>query len=472
MLFNSISYAIFLPLVFVSYWIIPYHFRWIVLLLSSYLFYMLWNPKYILLIIFTTVISFYCGILLEKSARNIAFKNLLLTISLIACLGMLFVFKYYDFAVLTIRQLTPFMPSELKLLLPVGISFYTFQSLSYVIDVYRGDCCAETNLGVYAAYVSFFPQLIAGPIERTNHLLPQIHDKHDFNKDDFYCGIQLILWGLYKKMLIADNLAIYVDSVFEDIYSFSGFSIALAAIFFSFQIYCDFSGYSDIARGSAQLLGIRLIDNFKSPYFATSLKDFWNRWHISLSTWFRDYLYIPLGGNRVPRLRSIINVMITFLISGLWHGANWNFVAWGGIHGLARIFEDLLGIRKAQHKRSLIWLNRLTVFLFISFAWIFFRANNLQDALYAVKSLTVGISKPHKYIFDGLNMLNIQISSLPLFLIQFVPLSIIDYLSFKKPIEAISVYKKYILYLSSILMVIAMLFWGYVGKSTFVYFQF
>lgn len=329
MLFNSFAYAIFLPLVLIVYWAIPTKFRWLLLLIASYYFYMRWNYKYVVLILFTTIVSYSVALLLEQT-KNQVLKRMYVVLSLMLCLGVLFVFKYFNFAMGTLSRFIVFEPRYLDLLLPVGISFYTFQTLSYVIDVYRGDIAAERNFGIYAAYVSFFPQLVAGPIERPSNLLPQIKEDHVFNIENADYGVRLILWGLFKKMLIADNLAVFVDLVFEDIYSYSGGAILIATLFFTIQIYCDFSGYSDIARGSAKLFGIELMENFKSPYFSTSVKDFWGRWHISLSSWFKDYLYIPLGGNRVKKIRNCVNVLITFLVSGLWHGANWNFVVWGG----------------------------------------------------------------------------------------------------------------------------------------------
>lgn len=334
MLFNSWSFAIFLPIVFVLYWILPHKFRWILLLASSYYFYMSWNVKYVLLIFITSIISYMAALLIEWEER-LLIKKWILGGTLFFCLGILFFFKYFDFISYNMIELLNVFsiqlhPITLKLLLPVGISFYTFQTLSYVIDVYKGDVAAERHFGKYAAFISFFPQLVAGPIERAENLLPQIKQKKQFNFDQVLFGLKLIIWGLFKKMVVADNFAIYVDRVYENIFQFQGFSLTLATFFFSIQIYCDFSGYSDIARGAAKLMGIELMENFRSPYFSASIKEFWSRWHISLSTWFRDYIYIPLGGNRVSKVRHYLNLLITFLVSGFWHGANWTFIAWGG----------------------------------------------------------------------------------------------------------------------------------------------
>lgn len=334
MLFNSISYAIFLPIVFSIYWIVPHNIRWIVLLISSYYFYMSWNIQYVLLILFTTLVSYLAALLLERIEEN-SIKKLLLFITVLICLSILIFFKYFNFFSFNIASFVSFIgidldPILLDIILPVGISFYTFQTLSYVIDVYKGDISAERHFGYYATFISFFPQLVAGPIERTRNLLPQIKSKVEFSYKQATYGLKLISWGLFKKIVIADTLAVYVQPVYKNPYEYNGFALLLGSLFFTIQIYCDFSGYSDIAIGSSKLLGINLMRNFHSPYFSSSIKEFWSRWHISLSTWFRDYLYIPLGGNRSGNIRKYLNIIFTFFISGLWHGANWTFVIWGG----------------------------------------------------------------------------------------------------------------------------------------------
>lgn len=335
MLFNSLPFMVFLPIVFALYWLLPHKYRWILLLLSSYYFYMSWNAKYIILILFTTGVSYGAALLLEREKVSARRKAVLL-LSAVCCLGMLFFFKYFNFfsesvASVLNRFAIPINPIALKIVLPVGISFYSFQTLSYVIDVYRGNVRAERHFGIYAAFISFFPQLVAGPIERTGNLLPQIKKKQVFCYDTAVYGLKRMLWGFFKKMVIADNLAQYVDMVFAEPSGFQRTDILIAVFFFTIQIYCDFSGYSDIAVGTAKLLGINLVSNFKSPYFSTSVREFWKRWHISLSTWFRDYVYIPLGGSRCGRARQILNLLITFTVSGLWHGANWTFLVWGGV---------------------------------------------------------------------------------------------------------------------------------------------
>lgn len=295
MSFNSFSFAIFLPIVFIIYWWIPRKYQWIVLLISSYYFYMSWNAKYVFLIFFTTLVSYYCGIFLSatKSDRN---KRVILCCTAVVCLGILFLFKYYNFFIGifcdTMSSLSiQLHPITLNLLLPVGISFYTFQTMSYVIDVYHGAVQPERNFGKYAVFVSFFPQLVAGPIERTGNLLPQIGKEHFFQYEDAIYGLRQMLWGFFKKIVIADTLANYVDLVFDEPFSYKGGVLLLVSVFFSIQIYCDFSGYSDIAIGTARLFGIELMTNFKSPYLSTSVNEFWRKWHISLSLWFRDYVY-------------------------------------------------------------------------------------------------------------------------------------------------------------------------------------
>lgn len=332
MLFNSLSFAVFLPIVFGLYWGIPQKYRWIVLFVSSCYFYMSWNVKYIVLIMFTTCVSYISALLIKKYESK---KKLLMCVTLIACLGTLFFFKYFNFIIESFSEVfcffaIPLHPITLKFMLPVGISFYTFQTLSYVIDVYRGELEAEPHFGKYATFITFFPQLVAGPIERAKNLLPQICGEHKFDYVQATYGLKLMAWGFFKKLVIADNLAVSVDLIYNDIYAYSGFALIVATVFFAFQIYCDFSGYSDIAIGVAKLFGINLMSNFQSPYFSSTIKEFWSRWHISLSTWFRDYVYIPLGGNRKGRCRKYINLIITFMVSGIWHGANWTFVLWGG----------------------------------------------------------------------------------------------------------------------------------------------
>lgn len=402
MLFNSVAYAFFLPIIFLFYWFLPHKYRWVLLLVASYYFYMSWNPKYVILIILTTLISYFCGIQINK-AKTKNEKKLYLICTLCASLGVLFFFKYFNFTVesiskvMSIFAITP-NPVTVKLLLPVGISFYTFQTLAYVIDVYRGDIEPENHLGIYATFISFFPQLVAGPIERASNLLPQIKSQKEFNYDLAMYGARQILWGLFKKIAVADVLAVFVDNAYNNPAACSGGDAIIAILFFSMQIYCDFSAYTDIAIGSAKLLGINLMTNFKSPYFSLSVREFWSRWHISLSTWFKDYLYIPLGGNKCSKLKNYRNLFVTFLASGLWHGANWTFVVWGGMHGLIQIVERGFNFDKLKQKRIFKLLLWIVVFAFCNFAWIFFRANSFNDAWTIIQRTYAGFPDITYYI--------------------------------------------------------------------------
>ena len=338
MLFNTIDFAIFLPVVVIIYYLLPHKFRWILLLAASYFFYMSWRVEYILLIVASTLVDYFSGIRMEKLPDR---KSRLpwLLLSLGVNLGLLFFFKYANFATGNLNLLFQKVGLSneipmMKLLLPVGISFYTFQTLSYSIEVYFGRQKAEKHLGYFALYVSFFPQLVAGPIERYSRLAPQFRIKQHINYDNLSRGLRLILYGLFIKMVIADNISGIVDLVYAAPENFASLDILKGIFLYSFQIYSDFYGYSTIAIGSALLLGIRIMDNFKSPYLAKNISEFWQRWHISISTWFRDYLYFPLGGNRVSKQRWVLNILLVFLISGLWHGANWTFLIWGLLFGL------------------------------------------------------------------------------------------------------------------------------------------
>ena len=360
--------------------------------------------------------------------------------------------------------------------MPVGISFYTFQTLSYVIDVYKGNVKAEKHFGIYATFISFFPQLVAGPIERTNNLLPQIKAKHEFNYEQATYGLKLMAWGFFKKLVIADNLAIYSDKVFNNVYDFKGFALILAAFFFTIQIYCDFSGYSDIARGTAKLFGIELMENFKCPYFSSSIREFWSRWHISLSTWFRDYVYIPLGGNRVGKIRHYFNLMITFMISGLWHGANWTFVIWGGLHGLAQIFENVFTRKPKNYQPHGLErvLKVLMTFTFCMFAWVFFRAQNLNEAIYVFGNMFRGISMHLEYLHKGFVDIKMDKISLALFLIPFSVMALFEYFSLTKDtiIRVSSLKKPFLRYVFYFGLVTLLIMLRAINNTEFVYFQF
>ena len=360
---------------------------------------MCWKVEYIVLIITSTLIDYFVAQKMAALKEKIKRKKWLL-ISLFSNLGILFGFKYFNFVNANVQALFDnfnifYGVPAFDVLLPVGISFYTFQTLSYTIDVYNGKTSVQHHLGIFAVYVSFFPQLVAGPIERSRHLLPQFYVEHKFSYNRVKYGLQQMLWGFFKKVVIADRLAIVVDGVYNNLDNYSGFSLVVATLFFTFQIYCDFSGYSDIAIGSARVMGFELIDNFKRPYFSKSISEFWRRWHISLSTWFRDYLYIPLGGNRVVKWRWHYNLFITFLVSGFWHGANWTFLVWGALHGTYLIMAIVL-IKPKEYILNMLNLKgglihkiyRVTfTFALVVFAWIFFRANNISDAFYVINNM-------------------------------------------------------------------------------------
>jgi D-alanyl-lipoteichoic acid acyltransferase DltB (MBOAT superfamily) len=355
---------------------------------------MSWNIDYVFLILFTTIISYGSAIQIERSKTK-KMKQFFLAFSLIASLGVLFFYKYFNFIGSSLNDLFSFFSNPiqipyLKLLLPVGISFYTFQTLSYTIDVYRGDIKTEKHFGIYALYVSFFPQLVAGPIERSTRLLPQFRVKHQLTLDNVIKGLKWIIFGFFMKLVIADRLSLYVDSVYNNVYQHSGMSFIIATFLFAFQIFGDFAGYSSMAIGIARIMGYDLMTNFKRPYFATSISDFWHRWHISLSTWFKDYFYIPMGGSRVGISRWYLNLFLTFLVSGLWHGANWTFVIWGALHGVYIVLENMFKLQVKKNQK-ISFFNRifrtLFVFILVDFAWIFFRANNVSDAFYIIRNI-------------------------------------------------------------------------------------
>jgi alginate O-acetyltransferase complex protein AlgI len=394
MLFNSIDFLIFFPVVTALYFLLPHRLRWILLLTASCAFYMFFIPIYILILLVTITIDYFAGILIERSDGKS--KKLFLATSIISLCAFLFSFKYFDFFNANVAAIAQFLDlrypiSPLKIILPIGLSFHTFQSLSYVIEVYRGNQRAERNFGVYALYVMFYPQLVAGPIERPQNLLHQFYEKHRFEPARVVEGLKLMFWGMFKKVVIADRLAVLVNQVYGHPRDYTGLWLILATIFFAFQIYCDFSGYSDIAIGAARVMGFGLMQNFNRPYFASSIAEFWRRWHISLSTWFRDYLYIPLGGNRVGRARCYLNIFITFLVSGLWHGANWTYVVWGALNGAYLIaglnYRRLAGQSRSPQSILGKLAKVLGTFALTCFGWIFFRAQNIGDSIHIVRNL-------------------------------------------------------------------------------------
>lgn len=399
----SLQFFVFLFIVLAIYCLGHQRFRWIILLGASYYFYGTFKFQYLFLLAFSTIVAYFAALLMEKQMSPSG-KKMLLLAGCICNLGVLFVFKYFNFFSSSVTGIfgDPRHSSPnhlLQLVVPVGISFYIFQVVSYMIDVYRGDKTAERHIGAFALYVSFFPKLLAGPIERAKQFLPQLHEYHKWDWERATNGFKLMVWGLFKKLVVADRLAVFVDMVFNNPAAHMGPSFVLVAILYSFQIYCDFSGYTDIAIGVSQVFGFKLTDNFNRPYTARSVAEFWRRWHISFSTWLRDYLYIPLGGNRVVPTRLYINLILVFLVCGLWHGASWTFVAWGFIHGIF-IVSGLISRNlrfKVNHAFGLDshpalqkgFQNCIT-FALVSVAWIFFRAESLHDAVYMLTHLHTG----------------------------------------------------------------------------------
>jgi D-alanyl-lipoteichoic acid acyltransferase DltB (MBOAT superfamily) len=402
MLFNSLAFLVFFPLTTAVYFALPHRARWMWLLACSAFFYASFIPKYLLVLAAVIVIDYVSGLGIEGSAGRR--RKVLLGVSLASNLGILAAFKYFDFFNDNLRVLAAALHWNYSLetlgwALPVGLSFHTFQSMAYTIEVYRGRFKAERHVGIFALYVLFYPQLVAGPIERPAHLLPQFRVTQRFDAERTFSALRLMLWGLFKKIVIADRMAILVDLVYKNPSDFGGGWVIVATWLFAIQIYCDFSGYTDVAIGAARVLGIDLGTNFLRPYESASVSEFWRRWHISLSTWFRDYVYLPLGGNRVPLARWCRNIAIVFVLSGLWHGANWTFVIWGALHGcylivgrLAAPFRDKWAAAVGLAQRPLIrrWVGVFLTFQLVSAAWLFFRATSLANARELVSRIGAG----------------------------------------------------------------------------------
>lgn len=396
MVFNSFHFLWFFPLVVAGYFLLPFKLRWLFLLGASCYFYAYLIPEYLLILAALILIDYTAGIAIERAETR--HKKPLLMVSLFTNLALLFVFKYFDFFSINTAAFAEFFglkysPWVLNLVLPLGISFHTFQSMGYTIEVYLGRQRAEKHLGIYSLYVMFFPQLVAGPIERPQQLLLQFREEHRFDYDRSVSAMQLMMWGLLKKVAIADPLSQMVNAVFGNVEGVTGMPLVLASFAFSIQIYCDFSGYSDIARGSAMFMGFRLSENFRQPYFARSIAEFWHRWHISLSTWFRDYVYIPMGGSRGSTARTCFNILFVFILSGFWHGANWTFLAWGALHGLylvvGRLKNQFLGASPTSPTLVSRLGNILGTFVLVTIAWVFFRAQNLSDAWHVLTQWAV-----------------------------------------------------------------------------------
>jgi alginate O-acetyltransferase complex protein AlgI len=417
MLFNSFEFLLFFPTVTLLYFLVPHAWRWPLLLAASCLFYMAFVPKYILILLVTIVVDYAAGILIEGTAPG-RLRKLYLVVSLVVTVSILGFFKYFNFLNDNIVEVARLLHwnygmTSLKIILPIGLSFHTFQSMSYVIEVYRGNQKTERHFGIYALYVMFYPQLVAGPIERPQNLLHQFRERHAFDYDRVTGGLKRMAFGLFKKVVIADSLGVVVDQVFNNLHQYTGYPLLLAGMCFTYQIYCDFSGYSDIALGSAQVMGFRLMENFDRPFAARSVAGFWRRWHKSLTSWFRDYVYIPLGGSRAGTFRHAANLLFTFLLSGLWHGASWTYVLWGGLNGLYLVLSSATAPLRDRitrffgldsNPRMHHVLQVFTTFLLVSTAFLLFRANSMDDAVYIFSHLLddfKGASIRGRLAFDG-----------------------------------------------------------------------
>ncbi len=495
MTLNSAAFLIFFPIVAFLYYLITPKLRWIWLLISSYYFYMCWNPKYAVIICFSTLVTYITALLISKAdsftnkKKAIFYKNSILTLSLLINIGVLFIFKYYGFFTnILIRifekvNITLNFPA-LDFMLPVGISYYTFQAISYIIDVYRHDIKPEKNIGKYALFVSFFPQIIAGPIAKSKNMLSQYSEVHKFDYYNSKNGLLQMLWGYFKKAVIADRIAIIVNTVFNSPADYYGYEIILASLLFTIQIYCDFSGYSNIAIGCAQVMGFKLPTNFKEPYFATSIKDFWKKWHISLTSWFTDYLYIPLGGNRKGYFRTQLNVLIVFLVSGLWHGAALTYVIWGFLHGIFQVIENLIKPYKQKFiEKHKIDTTRFSyrfgqifiTFFLVNFAWIFFRANSIHDIKIIFKNMFV--NNPWIFIDGSMYNLGLPQIELTLSIVCIIILIIVDYLKTKFDLlDKLSKQSFWFRWAFYILAVLFILLFGVYGSGysaqQFIYSQF
>ncbi len=481
MLFNSLTFLLFFPITTIIYFALPHKARWAWLLAASCYFYMFFKPVYILILLFTIVIDYFAGLLLEKTTDP-GKKKRWLVLSLVANIGILAVFKYFNFLNDNISGLYALLGGKnpipyLNILLPIGLSFHTFQAMSYTIEVYRGNQKAERHFGIYALYVMFYPQLVAGPIERPQNVLHQFHERHYFNYDNAVTGLRLMLWGFFKKVVVADRLSVFTDMVYDSPNDYHGFQVILATVFFAFQIFCDFSGYSDIALGSAKVMGFDLMVNFNKPYFSKSISEFWRRWHISLSTWFRDYLYIPLGGNRVSAGRNYFNQFFVFMVSGLWHGANWTFVIWGSLHGAYLIVARLTSntraaIRKALFVDRVPFIDKVVqgsvTFALVCFAWIFFRAANISTA---ATIITNGMDISRKQL--GIYMLGKDTYNFILCFVFILLMESVHWLLRKKDLNQLMNEQHYLVrWIAYVIFVLLIIDFGVFEDKQFIYFQF
>ncbi len=496
MLFNSFSFLIFFPIVLLVYFIIPKKIRYIWLLIASYYFYMCWNAQYALLLLASTVVTYVAALLIRCFRENTFQKKLMVAVSLFLNFGILFLFKYFDFMVSAIGSVlsmagVEFQAPALDLLLPVGISFYIFQAVGYTIDVYREKLAPEKNFLRYALFVSFFPQLVAGPIERSTNLLPQlqkVHELHLWDTKRIQRGAIVMLYGYFMKMILADRIAVFVDAVYEPMsYSnYKGITVMIAAVLFSVQIYCDFAGYTYIAIGAARVMGFDLMNNFNTPYLAKNIKDFWDRWHISLTSWFKDYLYFPLGGSRKGKLRKYVNIFIVFLLSGLWHGAAWHYVVWGVVHGVMRIVGELTTeIRLKCYKHfhcqrdtlaTKLW-QVLCTFALVTIAWMFFRGESVHQALSLIRNMFTEFN-PWVLSDGSLFAMGLDAKEWNVLIISLIILLLVDILRYKKT-DLVGIFMQQNLWFRWLVFyggVLAIVLFGVYGPqynaAQFIYFQF
>ena len=481
MLFNSMTFAVFLTAVFILYHIVPVRLRWIFLLAASYVFYMNLHVAYGLLLLFTTALTYFLALGLQKAPDRAGKKRCLLG-GVLPLVGILLVFKLGAPVIDRLNALAEagrlsMHPLTIKILLPAGVSFYFFQSMGYLIDVYRGKSKAERHFGYYALFVSFFPQLLAGPIGRADSLLPQLKKERSFDYENVTYGLKLMAWGYFKKLVIADVFATVVDKVYNNPYSYVGLVFIITTVMFAIEIYCDFSGYSDIAIGCARLFGVELASNFRNPYLSFSIREFWSRWHISLSTWFRDYVYIPLGGSRAGRFRHCLNLFLTFLVSGFWHGSSLTFLFWGGIHGVLQILETFIypktrgGVSVIRKKH---WWQLPLTFIVLCFTWIFFRANTIQDAFWIISRLFWDIGRPLNYLKTAVICLDMPYLSMCGMALSAAALFVWDLLSLKQDvIKLISRQRGLVRWPLYVLLLVAIALFSHKGIATeFIYFQF
>jgi D-alanyl-lipoteichoic acid acyltransferase DltB (MBOAT superfamily) len=486
MLFNSLSFLIFFPVTTIIYFALPQRFRWVHLLACSCLFYASFIPRYLIVLLGVILIDFGAGLGIERSRGPM--RRVFLVASLLANVGILAAFKYFNFFNGNVRALAEtlhwnYPVRDLGWLLPIGLSFHTFQSMSYTIEVYLGRQKAERHLGIYALYVMFYPQLVAGPIERPQSLLHQFREHHAFDADRIFSGLRLMLWGFFKKLVVADRLAPVVDAVYGNPHAYGGGWLLAATYFFAIQIYCDFSGYSDVAIGAARVLGFGLMKNFDRPYAAASVPEFWRRWHISLSTWFRDYLYIPLGGSRVPVLRWCFNIMVVFVVSGMWHGSNWTYLAWGALHGILVIGSRLTRrarariasiIRVAPHPLFSRVASVFVTFNLVALTWIFFRASSIGEAGWILSHLGSGPWLAHPDSMDfPMGIVPYRPSQIRLALLLVLAMWLTEWAgAIRGAAEKWARQPAWVRWPAYYALIVCLLLVGDLGTRTFIYFQF